>query len=59
MHLIVDNYGTHKHARVERGWRAAAFHVHYTPTYSSCLDQVERWFGVITHARSVVDRSTP
>jgi transposase len=49
VHLIVDNYGTHKHARV-KAWlaRRARFHVHYTPTYSSWLNQVERWFGLIT-----------
>jgi len=49
LHLIVDNYGTHKHPRV-RGWlaRHARFHLHYTPTYSSWLNQVERWFGLIT-----------
>jgi putative transposase len=49
VHLIVDNYSTHKHAKV-RLWMAARprFHVHYTPTYSSWLNQVERWFGLIT-----------
>jgi len=49
VHLIVDNYSTHKHAKV-RLWLAARprFHVHYTPTYSSWLNQVERWFGLIT-----------
>lgn len=49
VHLVVDNYGTHKHARV-KAWlaRRARFHVHYTPTYSSWLNQVERWFGLIT-----------
>jgi putative transposase len=49
VHLIVDNYATHKHAKV-RTWLAARprFHVHYTPTYSSWLNQVERWFGLIT-----------
>jgi transposase len=49
VHLIVDNYSTHKHAKV-RLWVAARprFHVHYTPTYSSWLNQVERWFGLIT-----------
>lgn len=49
VHLIVDNYGTHKHARV-KAWlaRRPRFHVHYTPTYSSWLNQVERWFGLIT-----------
>jgi len=49
VHLIVDNYATHKHAKV-RLWLAARprFHIHYTPTYSSWLNQVERWFGLIT-----------
>jgi len=49
VHLIVDNYATHKHAKV-RTWlaRRPRFHIHYTPTYSSWLNQVERWFGLIT-----------
>jgi transposase len=49
IHLIVDNYGTHKHPRV-RAWlaRRAHFHLHFIPTYSSWLNQVERWFGLIT-----------
>jgi transposase len=49
LHLIMDNYATHKHAKV-RAWLAqhSRFHVHYTPTYSSWLNQVERWFGLIT-----------
>jgi len=49
LHLIVDNYGTHKHARV-RTWlaRHPRVHLHHTPTYSSWLNQVERWFGLIT-----------
>jgi len=49
VHLIVDNYATHKHPRV-RAWlaRRPHYHVHYTPTYSSWLNQVERWFGLIT-----------
>ena len=49
VHLIVDNYATHKHATVRR-WLAARprFHVHYTPTYSSWLNQVEIWFNIIT-----------
>lgn len=48
VHLIIDNYCTHKHAKV-RSWLAQRppFHVHYTPTYSSWLNQVERWFGLI------------
>jgi len=49
VHLVVDNYATHKHATVRR-WLAARprFHVHYTPTYSSWLNQVEIWFNIIT-----------
>ena len=50
VHLIADNYATHKHPRV-RAWlaRHARYHIHYTPTYASWLNQVERWFGLITH----------
>lgn len=49
VHLVIDNYVTHKHAKV-RAWLAAhpRFHIHYTPTYASWLNQVERWFGLIT-----------
>lgn len=49
VHLVVDNYCTHKHAKV-RSWLAQRprFHVHFTPTYASWLNQVERWFGIIT-----------
>jgi putative transposase len=49
VHLVVDNYATHKHAKV-RTWLAqrGRYHVHYTPTYSSWLNQVERWIGLIT-----------
>jgi putative transposase len=49
VHLILDNYATHKHPKV-RTWLAQRprYQVHYTPTYSSWLNQVERWFGVIT-----------
>lgn len=49
IHLICDNYATHKHPKV-RAWlaRRPRYHVHYTPTYSSWLNQVERWFGLIT-----------
>src|SRR5258707_5605935 len=49
VHLILDNYATHKHAKV-RVWLAARprFHLHFTPTYSSWLNQVEPWFGLIT-----------
>jgi len=49
VHLVVDNYSTHKHARVKR-WLALhpRFHVHLTPTYASWLNQVEIWFNLIT-----------
>jgi putative transposase len=49
VHLIADNYGTHKHAKV-KAWfaRRPRYHIHYTPTYASWLNQVERWFGLIT-----------
>jgi transposase len=49
VHLIVDNYGTHKH-RTVKAWlaRHPRFHLHFTPTYASWLNQVERWFALIT-----------
>jgi putative transposase len=49
VHLIVDNYATHKHPRVKR-WLAVRprFHVHCTPTYASWRNQVEIWFNRIT-----------
>jgi len=52
LHLIVDNYGTHKHARV-KSWlkRHPRFHLHFIPTSSSWLNMVERWFREITDKR--------
>jgi len=49
IHLVVDNYATHKHPKVKR-WLAARprYHVHYTPTSASWLNQVEIWFNIIT-----------
>jgi putative transposase len=49
IHIVVDNYATHKHPKVKR-WLAAheRWHVHYTPTYASWLNQVEIWFNIIT-----------
>ena len=46
VHLVLDNYATHKHASVER-WLAKhpRFHLHFTPTSSSWLNMVERFFG--------------
>lgn len=49
VHLVADNYATHKHPKV-KAWlaRHQRYHMHYTPTYASWLNQVERWFGLIT-----------
>src|SRR6202163_2922878 len=49
LHLIADNYATHKHPRV-KAWfaRHRRFHLHYTPTYARWLTQVERWFALIS-----------
>jgi transposase len=49
VHLVVDNYATHKTPRVLR-WLAKRprFHLHFTPTYSSWLNQVERLFAELT-----------
>ena len=52
VHLIMDNYGTHKTALI-RKWLAKRprFHVHFTPTYGSWLNLVERWFAELTNKR--------
>lgn len=49
MHLVLDNYATHKHPKV-KAWlaRLPRYHLHFTPTCSSWLNQVERWFGLIS-----------
>jgi len=49
LHLVIDSYATHKHPKV-RAWRAQRprFHLHFTPISASWLNQVERWFGLIT-----------
>ena len=49
IHLILDNYSTHKSPRTRR-WlaRHPRFHLHFTPTYSSWLNLVERWFAELT-----------
>ena len=66
VHVILDNYAVHKHPRVE-GWlrRHPRFHLHFTPTSSSWLNLVERWFRDLTTKRlrrgsfdSVVDLIT-
>jgi transposase len=52
LHLIVDNYATHKHPNV-KAWlkRHSRFHLHFIPTSSSWLNLVERWFREITDKR--------
>ena len=52
LHLIVDNYGTHKHPRV-KSWlrRHPRFHLHFIPPSSSWLNMVERWFRELTDKR--------
>ena len=52
LHLIIDNYSTHKHDRVKT-WleRHPRFHLHFTPTSCSWLNLVERWFAELTRKR--------
>jgi len=52
LHLILDNYGTHKHASV-KSWLAKhpRFRLHFTPTSSSWLNMVERWFANLSDKR--------
>ena len=52
VHLILDNYATHKTPAVQK-WlaRRPRFHVHYTPTYSSWLNLVERWFALLSERK--------
>jgi len=61
VHLILDNYGTHKTPLIQR-WlvRHARYHLHFTPTGSSWINLVERWFGTLTERqlRRGVHRST-
>src|SRR5215469_9398198 len=49
VHLVCDNYATHNTPQI-RAWlaRRPRFHVHFTPTGSSWMNQVERWFGLLT-----------
>jgi transposase len=49
VHLICDNYATHKTPEIQK-WlaRRPRFHLHFTPTGSSWINQVERWFGFLT-----------
>src|SRR3989441_1229204 len=61
VHVIMDNYGTHKVPKVARWFaRHPRFHVHFTPTSASWLNQVERWFATLTqkYIRRGTHRST-
>lgn len=52
LHLVLDNYATHKTPRVQRWLQAhPRFHLHFTPTSASWLNQVERWFALLTEQR--------
>ena len=61
VHLVMDNYGTHKTPSI-KAWfaRNPRFHVHFTPTSASWLNQVERWFATLTdtYIRRGTHRST-
>jgi transposase len=52
VHLVLDNYGTHKTALI-RKWFAKRprYHLHFTPTYGSWINLVERWFAELTNKR--------
>jgi transposase len=52
IHLVMDNYGTHKMPKVKRWFaRRPRYHVHFTPTSASWLNQVERFFALLTDRR--------
>jgi transposase len=52
IHLVLDNYGTHKAPKVVRWFaRHPRYHLHFTPTSGSWVNQVERWFAKITEQR--------
>jgi transposase len=52
VHLVCDNYGTHKTPEIKRWFvRHPRFHLHLTPTYSSWLNLVERWFAELTNRK--------
>lgn len=50
LHLILDNYGTHKHEAVQKWLKShRRFHLHFTPTGASWMNMVEIWFGILTN----------
>jgi len=52
IHIVMDNYATHKTPKI-RAWlaRRPHYHVHFTPTSASWINQVERWFAELTRKR--------
>ena len=61
VHLIVDNYGTHKTELIKRWFaKRPRFHIHFTPTSASWLNLIERWFAALTEKqiRRSAHRST-
>jgi transposase len=49
IHIVMDNYGTHKVDKVKRWFaKRPRFQIHFTPTGSSWINQIERWFGKLT-----------
>lgn len=52
IHLVLDNYATHKTDLIKR-WliKRPRYHLHFTPTHASWLNQVERWFGLLTQRK--------
>ena len=52
VHIVMDNYATHKTAAIKR-WlaRRSRYHVHFTPTSASWINQVERWFAELTRKK--------
>ena len=61
VHLIVDNYGTHKTGLIKRWFaKRPRFHIHFTPTSASWLNLIERWFAALTEKqiRRSAHRST-
>jgi len=52
VHLVMDNYSTHKHEKVKEWFdRHPRFHLHFTPTSASWMNQVETWFSILTSQR--------
>jgi transposase len=52
IHLILDNYGTHTHPKVEKWFqRRPRYHLHFTPTSASWMNMVECWFSILTRQR--------